>query len=879
MYISIRYASCNNTIDISDCLFTNNSASTLGGGLFAYFFDKTANNSLTLSNSIFNENRSPKGYGGAYVIGFECHIENEKECKNNSIHVDSCRFQNNRALYGGGLAFTSTRIDSQISKSSYNEVYHNNCTWMNNTAHYGAAIVVLPGSWSLLTMGAFPTPVFENCSLRSNGITENTIESLDDLQEPFHQCTMGAGTLYCTELHMTFIGTLILENNNGSAILGSSCSLTFQENSTATFIGNSGYVGGALHLVGYSTIYVSAGNSFSFHNNTAQTDGGAIFHQSSDIIEHSYSYNCFIARNGNADISSVEFRYSGNLAGTGNGQKGHGNSIYATSLKPCIREYGSFPNMLANFSGKDNEITSEVSRFSAKLSKFSSTSLPIIPGKYTKLNFEGRDDLLNERSAAYITTVRNHQNSNISSSGLSLFTVDNSIKLLGNPGDTATIFLSTLTKHKTVLSFRVKLEPCPPGFVLQEVENHSKGCVCSLNTDVKYAGIKSCNISHFYANRIRGYWAGYDERLSLNNDSSFITGYCPIGYCQYHTYQLPREASRDALNENVCKENREGVLCSKCKKNASAYFHSPSHQCNKQDLCYLGPLLYLASEIVPVTILFVLITTLNVSFSSGSLNGFILYAQVIGFFQVKINSRIKIEHNLKCAHRAILMLYEIFNLQFFNANWFSFCLFKNATVLDLLVFQYSTVFFSFLLVLLILLVFRFCNLQRIKSVFRCRVNSMQSSMIHGLSAFLVLCFAKCAHVSTVVLSYGFIRGKGEKVVKAVVYIYGEYEFFSLDHIKYVVPSLIIGIVMVVIPLVILLSYPLCFRCLAALKVRDKRCILALCKPIEKMKPFLDSFQGCYRDNCRFFAGLYFLYRILILLNYSLNFDILFLHHT
>ena len=31
----------------------------------------------------------------------------------------------------------------------------------------------------------------------------------------------------------------------------------------------------------------------------------------------------------------------------------------------------------------------------------------------------------------------------------------------------------------------------------------------------------------------------------------------------------------------------------------------------------------------------------------------------------------------------------------------------------------------------------------------------------------------------------------------------------------------------------------------------------------KMKPFLDSFQGCFRDNCRVFAGLFFLYRIVI----------------
>uniref|UniRef100_A0A1X7TVN8 TRP C-terminal domain-containing protein n=1 Tax=Amphimedon queenslandica TaxID=400682 RepID=A0A1X7TVN8_AMPQE len=33
----------------------------------------------------------------------------------------------------------------------------------------------------------------------------------------------------------------------------------------------------------------------------------------------------------------------------------------------------------------------------------------------------------------------------------------------------------------------------------------------------------------------------------------------------------------------------------------------------------------------------------------------------------------------------------------------------------------------------------------------------------------------------------------------------------------------------------------------------------------KLKPFLDSFQGCFKDNCRCFAGLFFLYRILLVL--------------
>lgn len=33
----------------------------------------------------------------------------------------------------------------------------------------------------------------------------------------------------------------------------------------------------------------------------------------------------------------------------------------------------------------------------------------------------------------------------------------------------------------------------------------------------------------------------------------------------------------------------------------------------------------------------------------------------------------------------------------------------------------------------------------------------------------------------------------------------------------------------------------------------------------KFKPFLDSFQGCFKNKCRYFAGLFFVYHIVLLL--------------
>lgn len=868
LHVIVRYSSSNNTISVNACHFFNNSAK-FGGALYTFFFDSSANNKVAVSNSTFVKNMSPKGYGGAYNAGF--YSASQHGGTNNSIFIISCNFTGNNAVVGGGLAFTSTRSDYMAA----NEIKCQNSSWTNNSAHYGAAITLLPDHWSLPTIGMLPNPHFEDCTLKNNSILDVKFTGHLKLREPFHQSTLGSGCLYVSSYNVLFSGSLLVEHNNGSAIFGSSCSLKFSNGTSASFHGNTGYVGGAMHLAGYSTMHISENTTFSFHNNTALTDGGAIFHYSADIIEHAYSYNCFISKNNNSDKDTISFEFAGNKAGAGNGDSGHGNSIYATSLLPCMRQYNHSFNNLGNFAFHDsqigNEVVSEVTSFSTEAYNFSEVYVPIIPGKYTRLTFEGYDDALQKRSAVYIVTVQNHHNGTVVWGNASSFAINNTVRLLGKPGEEATVSLSTLTKHKTILSFRVKLTPCPPGYILSELENRGMGCICSADTDTVYTGIHSCDALHFQAKRGRGFWAGYNPSISINDDHSFISGYCPTGYCKYiDDERLPGDASPEILNENVCEKHRAGVLCSKCTHNTTAYYHSHAFICGKEDLCHLGWLFYLTSEILPATILYLAIIMMNVSFTSHPLNGLVLYAQMIEFFHITVNSRLKLSGATDIMYQLIRLLYGFFNLRFFYANKLSFCLYRKAKPLDLLIFQYATAFYSLFLVLFILLVFRVCNLRPIKLFFRCRVRSIQTSMIHGLSAFLVLCFANCAHVSTSVLSFGLLRGKGEKVIKTVVYIYGKYDWLSWDHFKYVIPSVLIGIVIVVIPLVILLSYPLCFKCLALLKLQEAKCTMIFSKFIDKIKPFLDSFQGCYKDSCRYFAGLHFLYRIIILLNYSLN---------
>ena len=66
--------------------------------------------------------------------------------------------------------------------------------------------------------------------------------------------------------------------------------------------------------------------------------------------------------------------------------------------------------------------------------------------------------------------------------------------------------------------------------------------------------------------------------------------------------------------------------------------------------------------------------------------------------------------------------------------------------------------------------------------------------------------------------------------------------------------------------ILLITYPLCNKVILFLGI-EENCIIKFTSrliPITKIKPFLDFFQGAFKDNYRFFAGFYFVYRVSIL---------------
>ena len=258
---------------------------------------------------------------------------------------------------------------------------------------------------------------------------------------------------------------------------------------------------------------------------------------------------------------------------------------------------------------------------------------------------------------------------------------------------------------------------------------------------------------------------------------------------------------------------------------------------------------------VPVTILFLIIILFRIQVTSGAVNGFILFVQLIDVMITDANGYIHTNFKILIFIKAYRFIYRIFNLEFFTVDELSFCIWKGATTMDVLAVKYITIVYALLLVAVTIVIMKLCTI-------KCFKLSVKGSIIHGLSAFFVICYAQCTKVTLLVITPVRVYRMGFGKVEKVVYYQGDLPYMKGEHLIYAIPAVVFLVVFVLVPPILLLVYPLCYKVFALLRIEETRVIKLTCRfiPLEKMKPLFDSFQSCFKDNYRFMAGFYFLYR-------------------
>ena len=884
--VAIRNDSYDNNVSIGESVFAGNSAER-GAGLHIHLHDSSRWNNVSIVLSNFTRNMSPsesrEGSGGGIEAGY--YFKQINAPVNNSISIIKCNFKDNYANYGGGThLFSSYAFRTAI----YNRFILKNCLWQNNSANYGAA-VDLSSKHSVQDyppQGIVPIPEFTNCTFISNRVvTVADVKASDGIV----QSDVGKGTFISSVMSASFTGVTRFENCTGSAVHITSGFLTFEERSNVVFINNFGSFGGAVYLVGRSSILIKDNSNFSFIKNSALLKGGAITYFSTDGHSFATFRNCFIHYVGDTEQvhrRNITFLFDGNSA-----LRGH--SIYATTVEHCRQHYNcnnssgylSFFSCIADFKfpTKDSNNSDNLQVITAgrkfKVNATQSFPMSVIPGKTFDIPVVMLDEFDHPVHSQYNLRLNDTSNFFIPS-WYSVLTNTSQTVIYGNPGDgvEVTIF-SKEGLHEVELKFNVTFQNCPPGYyvTLGGDQERYKHCVCS---PLRYEGIK-CTYRYSEAQLIRGYWLGYDKNMTPS-ETSLLSGYCPEGYCNQYSnsvYPLPTTASREALDQAVCSEGRTGILCGKCKPNHSVFYHGWVLKCLDNSKCSYGPVMYIAMELLPITLLFVIILVFDIPFTSGAANGFLLFSQVIETLQIQGNRFIWFPASLYGINTAsIRFVYKIFTLQFFTANdvkgleFLSFCLWKGSTSLDMLAIHYATLIYSLLLVIVTVKIINSCNIRRYccECCFKIRrKRTVRGSITHGLTTFLLLCYSRFAQVSLMILIPGTIYGKGGNVARRVVFYDGEVDFFKATHLAYAVPALIFSVVLFLLPL-LLTVYPTCYKIFSIFGVGESKIVQLFCKviSIERLKPVLDSFQGCFKDRFRFFAGLYFFYRLFAVIGFA-----------
>ena len=864
----------NTSIRFKNCYFVANQAFH-GSGLAVNILGDTERNTKSVKveifSSIFHNNGGKSkdiGFGGgAYMVFYDNSSDHTHSIVDCNYVLNNVTFTDNLAENGGGVYFLDFS-NKQVFPDSNSMILFSNCTFERNMAHTGSAI-------ALFSRGHLMIPMFQNCQFVENKINNSRLQS-----------AYGKGTIYIHECVVRFSRFNIIKNNLGSGIHIVNGVADFQD-SSITFMNNTSLHGGALVLIESSSIIIGP-NNYEFIHNSASFQGGAIYVRSSDDFDFTSRRGCFLqyADSHMKDDIVQPFRQRANVTFVEN-KAAYGQAIFATSFRPCQMNF-EIVNLSQIFSSQGIHVNVNTSiqqhQLATEVAMLSTLNdndlLEMMPGKRYYHQVFMTDDLNNSVSTSFRVAIEHRKGDVhlVSDEVVSSVHVGSGIQLRGKPGAEAGLILETISSRDVFTRLKVKLADCPPGYTL----DNNLQCVCNAEA---YIGLFKCHDFNMYSSLLPGYWAGI---IDTKGGSKFVTSACRF-YAEYNNSQsqnvsfeidLPDIFSVTEIDKIVCGETRTGVGCGKCRSSHTVYFHSPNFVCKQQEPydCNLGWLFYILSELLPVTLIFITVLLLNIKVTSGTVNGFILFSQLLLSMDIDASGIIVYpqyaKQKIQFATDLYQLIYGFLNLNIFNSEHFSFCLMKSATALDTLAFKYITILY---IILLIVAVALFMNKFKWRCLGNChRITDIKISVIHGISTFLVLCYSQCIEVSIGLLIPLHIHiPEDDRNFTCSnctrVWFNGELIYFHRHHLLYALPALFCLLTIGLLPPILLLIYPLFNKILSVLGLDNNKVINNLSEKLpvrlSNLKPLFDSFQSCFKDNLRFFAGLYFLYRWTLLFVY------------
>ena len=403
--------------------------------------------------------------------------------------------------------------------------------------------------------------------------------------------------------------------------------------------------------------------------------------------------------------------------------------------------------------------------------------------------------------------------------------------------------------------------------------NNSTSCECGSSLE----GIVECPCS---SGNVSLLWC-YCMTFGVN-ETMLVVGRCLYGCIgrEYANSHYPLQSNPSELKKFCSRYHREGQLCGRCEEGFALPVYSYNFSCvSCSNHSASNWIKYLAALLLPSTLFSIAVVTCRVSVTSGLMNAFVLQCQILSLPTVTRSYLLAFESNYGSGsavfHLAAVTFtfYSMWNLDFFRALYPPFCLHPGTTTLQILALDYVIAVYPLVLLIVVYLLVKLhdSNFKVIVCLWRpfhrCFVHfrrdwNIKTSLIDSFATFLLLSYMKFLSVSSDLLTPVTIFNiNGETLSNEYLYWDGTIEFFGSEHLPYAIIAVMVVIIFNILPLLLLCLYPCRWfqKCLNHCKFQNQ--ILHI---------FMDAFLGCYKDgtngscDCRWFAGLYLFFRILIL---------------
>ena len=371
------------------------------------------------------------------------------------------------------------------------------------------------------------------------------------------------------------------------------------------------------------------------------------------------------------------------------------------------------------------------------------------------------------------------------------------------------LFLKMVSDSDSYLNvFYIRQFTCPTGFVKID-----KRCQCDPVL-VQY-GITNCNINDQTILRPANSWI---SATTHNNSYAYhISLHCPFHYC------LPSSSYLNFSTTNSqCQFNRSGLLCGHCQQGLSTIFSS--FHCQHCSSIYLLLIIPIAvTGLVLVLMLFVL----NLTVTDGTINGFILYVNIISINTPVIFTELN-------RFTPPYTFISIANLDLGIQT----CFYNGMDDYDKMWLQLAFPFYLIFIATLIIITSRYSTtIQRLTA----------RRALPMLATLFLLSYTKILRiVCSVLFFYSTITHLPSKHTTLVWSVDANVPLFGVRFTILFIVCLILFLILVPFNVILLFT-----RTLSRFRF------------INKFKPLLDAYQGPYKDKFYYWTGLQLLMRAVL----------------